>query len=1003
MAPVYKNKSADELKKEFHKTTSISSSMNVGSTVLKDVEKVSKQKVKSPIMQKAAKSLSCVKNVQPPTEAEIKKVRKNAGVKQRADGIKEADRMTKASIKHINRAKLFKLQSAPAPEISEDEKKQRVENLRTLDLSKLAFENADESADENLLKHYQTLKTNFGCLDLLEQSVEADRETVTDENLQSHIEAEAQLRTLQDVRTFYEIREALMANEYYSLLPEEQMSSKSYMDMRTRLEELLEEEKRDYNLIDYYQNLIRLKELGITDAESIQKRKNEYIEKLYSKEKEDDRVPADEMKKIAIGFHEMQEMLNKRGSFYSEDEKANYIAQYFEVLKDDIEKFKGEADNTYEYMPKLLEEYNKYKDNPPQLLQNEETSDIVANKAGGEAGVLEKRKDTLDGITLDAKQKEGLNKIRAFLMRRSCREKEKHAAFVHHFLQAPPEQQLTAFYLLENGKQEVAVGTDFYAALHDYTPDLENFKKRVRGRTFSLNWQAISDATVAAKGMSKEIEAYSTFEKTLTRVDSDFEESITAEDKKENYQEQGHKALEAISYHLGMLELLYRNNGLHKDMSPDMVPDQKIRARMYEEYRKIGDLAAKLDEISKKDKNFQSDQQNRNADGKEGEYKEKEGPDVAMGVMAGIGVTAYINTYPNLAMANVQKIAQATRNPKLMTFIMNKDVAASGASFTAISSVCTSILSFYGMYKLWNKEGLTSADKFAQWTQVTAGETVGLVSGGATVTKVLTMTGKVAPTSVKLARTGVALGAIGVAASSAAFIASGVQLGRTVSSGNDIKRSKAALKDKEGKALQANKPITADEQKLKRFLTHQERDVKRQKASKAVAFVNSSIGVFSGITGMTGVLAPVAIVAGILSFVGGEIWNKVVDRKWRNSIISKAVDEQLGLDGIVEELKKNERLAKMKDDDLRKLAREEALARFGYTSTKKYFKHVCTEFAELLYNKVFVDKEISDADRKMYRDALESLGIKVKEPSEKNKKKTKPYPPVSAIVDKLMG
>ena len=1004
MAPVYKKKTAAEIVKDIHKTTSVSASINVGSGALKDVEAIS-DKVSSPIMKKAAKSLPVVKNVKTPTKEMIKKVRKNAGVKQRSDGIKEADRMSKAGVKHLSRYQLAKLQREPAQELDEVQKQQQAAKLRTLDLSKLAFENADESADENLLKHYHKLKANFACLDTFEDSVIQARETVTEQNLESHIADEAQLRTLQDVRTFYELREALMANEYYSILPEEQMMSKSFFEMRTRLVELLNAKERDYNLIDYYQNLIRLKELGITDAESIQKRKESYIEKLNSREKADDRDPSDEMKKIADGFHEMQEMLNKRGSFYSDEEKKNYITQYFDIIKDDIEKFSMDAEMALGHVPGLMEAYQEYKDQAPEMIEEEETSGIVSEKVGGEAAKLEKRKEPLNGIEISAKQKEGMRKIQAFLLRRSCREKEKYGAFVHHFLQAPPEQQLTAFYLLENGKQEYAMGSDFYTALHDYTPDLGKFKERVRGRTFSLKWQAISNAVVAAKDMSKEMAAYAELEQNVTRADTEFRESVTAEDKKESYQEQGYKALDAIGYHLGMLELLYRNSGLHPDMSPDMVQDEKLRARMYEEYRKIGSLAAELEQISGKDKNFKSIQPERNIAGQGSELKVRNGMDVTTGVMVGIGVTAYINTYPNLAMGNIQKIAKATMNPKLLTFLANKDVAASGASFTAISSICTGILSFYGMYKLWNKAGLTSADKFAQWTQLAAGETVGMVSGAATVTNVLSLTGKIAPTSAGVIKTGVALGAIGVVASSAVMLSSGVQLGRTVSSGNDIKRAKAALTEKEENAIKSKKPITADDKKLKRFLTHQERDIKRQKASKSVAFVNSGIGVFSGVTALTGVLAPIAIVAGILSFVGGEIWNKIVDRKWRNNIINKAVDDQLGLDDIVKELKsrhKNkDRLAGMKDDDIRNMAREEALARFGYNNSRQYFRQVCKEFAEMLYRKVFVEK-LDAAEKKMYRDALESLGMKIKEPKA-GRKKDGPYPPASAILAKLMG
>ena len=1000
MAPVYKKKTVEEAVYDLNQETTISASISAGTTTLQPVEKIS-ERVASPIMSNSVKELTPVLKIKLPDKALIKKVREEAGIKQRSNAIKETNRQTQAATKYLMQKRLYLLQQQPAAEYTQEVMDNQAEKLRTLDLSEMVFKDSGLNFDKNFLDNYDKIKANLACIDAFETKVVNARATLTEKDLPAHLESEAQLRTLKDIRSFYELRASLMANPYYSVLPLDKLLKTPYKDLLSSLDDFLDAEEKDYNLIDYYQTLIRLHNLGITDTKSVQARKAEYLQKLsYSKEDSDDRDGAEEIKKIEIGYRKLLEMLDDRKTLYSENEKKKYTDQFFAAHQKDIMAFDKFADKDDDFYEKFRLDYEHYL-NSPKAEYAEETADLLSKTVGDDDARLQRRKsdEIPEGIEINEKQIEEMRKIQAFLLRRSCREKEKYGPFIHHFLQTPLEQQLTAFYLLETGREKVSMGSDFFLAINEYTPNLSNFKKMVRGRTFSLKWQSICDAVQGAKDLSKEMETYAQLITDTKNADESFEESKKGDD---NYSEQGYKALDSIGYHLGVLEFLYRSAGMHKDMSPDMVKDEKLRARMFAEYRKIGDLAAQLEEISKKDPNFE-DPESHVQEGETSEYKEKEGPDVAAGIMAGVGVTAYINTYPNLAMANIQKIAKATNNMKLLMFLGNKDVAASGASFTAISSICTGILSTYGMYKLWNKEGLTSADKAAQWTTLSAGATVGLVQGSSTVLTIMTLKHKIDPKSAGFTRAGVALGAIGVVASTAATVASGIQLGRTVSSGLDIKRSRTALDEKK----KAKNPISTDEKTLDRFLTHQQRDVSRQKASKSVAFVNSGIGTFSAISAMTGVLAPLSIVGGIISFVGGEIWNKIVDRAWRNSIIKKAVDEKLGLNDLVAKLKQSHsnkaELSKMKDDDLKNIVRDEAMANYGFTSFKSYFKHVCTEFAKLLYNKVFEDTEVSEKDRNMYEDALKSLGMKIKKPKPGKKEKGVPYPPVNAIVTKLMG
>jgi molybdenum cofactor biosynthesis enzyme len=457
-------------------------------------------------------------------------------------------------------------------------------------------------------------------------------------------------------------------------------------------------------------------------------------------------------------------------------------------------------------------------------------------------------------------------------------------------------------------------------------------------------------------------------------------------------------ALEAISYHFGMLEHLYRNAGLHPDMEPDMVPDEKLRQRMYEEYAKIAQFATKLEEVAGKDPAFNEAQPNHVKEGNTDSYKEKKKTDIVGGIKEGVETVQTINSYPSQVLGTAKKIKKATENKKLEEFLNKKAVGFTGVSLSVISAVCTGLLTAYNMYKLWNKEGLTSADKFAQWTGHFGKAGSSLVSTGNTITGILTTTGKVSEKAAGMTKATTALSVGGIVFSTVGTVVAGIQLGRAVSCGNDVERAQKELNKKNKNAR------SMEEKKLARFLKHQELDIMRQKGSKSVTFVNSCIGLFGGIASLTGVLLPVAIVAGVTAFTANEMWSKFGDKEIRNSIILRAVDDQLGIGNLVNKIRRNhpnkDKLKRMDNEKLKNMVRDEALAGFGYTSYKKYFKQVCTEFAKLLYSKVF-EENLTVNEKQMYKDALESLGMKIKEPAVGSREK--PYPTISAIVTKLMG
>lgn len=994
MAPVYKQKTKEQIVADIRKTSSISSAFNVGTGLLGDVEKVSRR-VKSPIMASAKEKLATIRNIKDPSLEMIETARKNAGVKKKADAYKDSTITSKAASKAaLQRSYADSYNDGIVLEEDIRSEEDKAQSLLDLDLKELMFEGSGMSAEENLIENYALLKGYFNNIDILEDQLNDDLEGIADNKLEEHIQKRAQLLTLKDIRAYYELREALLGNVYYSVLPLDEMVKMPYKKLRERLDELYAAEDRDANLIDYYQNIIRLKELDITDVKSVEARKKKYIEKLNPREKEDDRDGKAEIVKIAKGYWSLRSMFVLRKGFYSGNEINKYLAQFFEAHQADIAKFEKNAPTFQkndpadgDFVGQLFRDYETYKKGV-HLDAEEKTSERVGQLAKGEATKLEKSDEVPEGIRIEADQAEGIRKVKAFLLRRACRENNHYGPFVHHFLQSPPQQQLVAFYLMEHGKTEAYMGSDFYMALNGYVPDLDAIKKKIRGRTFSLKWKKICDAVQAVKGMSADIAAYAELEQGITNSKEEFTSA-------DNAHSQGGAVFKEISYRFAMIQLLYRNAGLHPDMSLDMVKDEKIRSRLYDEFHKIVELAGQIEEIAKNDKEFDAKQSDLNKAGAQDTYKEKAEKTFMQKSTSALSVVNRINGYPSTANLHGQKISQLNHDSAKWFFDL-KAVGIAGFSMTSIAAFCTTVNTLYGMYNTYNAEGLTDADKTAKWLGLGSGIVTGLNLGAIATKTILNLTNIVDATSKGSVLAGDIFGGIGVVTSVAGTVASAIQLGRVKSSANDIERSKEKMDviNKSGKIL------TSDEEKLNRFLSHQTRDLKREKTSKYVDLARNSANMIVSYSGATGALIPIAVAAGLLSFIAGETYG-FYDRHQRKEIIKKAVDEQLGVDKIIAELKKEQpELAAHTDDELKKMAREEAIAQCGYTSYKKYFKQVCVEFAQMLYRKVFEEK-LSENDRLMYEDALKSLGMKITKPAKGSD--DKPYPTVNAIVAKLMG
>ena len=1012
MAPKekYVKKTNAQILAGINQKASMSSTLNAGNTRLEQPE-LKNKKVRPKIMKKAEMDLPLISEIEKPKLEEVRKAQEQAGAMRVTTSYKNGRRMRRANEKKERQDRLANKRNNLNINLTEGDIEGTIENFKTMDAAELMFMNSAQRPDETLVEHYVDLQAQFMCIDEYEEQLNERIKLGKDEDAENLAAEMAQLNTLKDVRSFYQIHEELMANKYYFMLPRDHMLSMSYKDLRTHLDELYakKEADRDLSLIDFYQNLIRLKQLGITDEKSIRERKEKYLNELTRGEEIDDRDGTKEMKKIAEGYKSFLADLEEKKDFYTEKERKEYIAQFMDTHRGDIEKFKGDANKSDSDHTKLLADFQKYVDDLKKVADEEDkeaeenkeaeeqsASKIVEDSIEVKQGKLEKRSEPLQGVTISPEQQVAMKRVGAYLLRRSCLESKKYAAFVHHFLQAPPEQQLVAYYLLENDIQDAFMSSAFYEAISDYKPNLKAIKKNIKTKTFSSapDWKAVTNAVQAAKGLSGEMKQFSEYQEKIKELDA-----TVKIDKEGNTdaKTQGAHLLENIAYRYGMLAQLYRNAGLHPDMSPDMVPDVKLRARLYRELAAIGKMAGELEEITKNNADLDIQQEDKEKNGRTDKYKEKQDKTVAAHIQEKGGKLNKILSYP-LAPYRSLGLWYTTKNGWGKDFLSIGAVGYIGNSLSAVSAIIGGYSAIYGMTKLWGNKDITIVDKYTGWVSGVSG-TIGAASGTTFSVRNMLAVGNVMDSKGATFTTmGSITGGIGLAVSCVSGVVSGYQLGKVYSSGKDIRLAKEKMN------ARADNPIFTEKKTLLRFFDHSEREISRQKASKYVNLAKSGAGIFVATAGLVPVLTPIAAAVSLISFVGGAVYDHC-DKNRRKGVIKKAVDDQLGLDGVITALKdkhKNKaKFATMDQEKLREMARDEAVARFGYSSYKTYFIEVCREFAELLYRKLFKEPDEDAEGREMYLKAIMSLGLKVTLPDKE--KGISAQPTEKAIIAKLMG
>ena len=146
---------------------------------------------------------------------------------------------------------------------------------------------------------------------------------------------------------------------------------------------------------------------------------------------------------------------------------------------------------------------------------------------------------------------------------------------------------------------------------------------------------------------------------------------------------------------------------------------------------------------------------------------------------------------------------------------------------------------------------------------------------------------------------------------------------------------------------------------------------------------------------MTG-LAPVGAALGLLTLVSA-FRHKLEDMAVQDANRKLAVDEYLDLNGLIEKLRKDhpqdQRFRGKITEEVKEEIRCEALAMQGFSSYQDCFRHICMEFASVLYDKAIADPDPGDDD--MYMNALKSLGMKIDTEAGK--------PTVAAIATRIMS
>ncbi len=757
------------------------------------------------------------------------------------------------------------------------------------------------------------------------------------------------------------LRYSLISNKYYAVLPKDASFKLSREEIISRLARLYgaEPDQRNAELISFYENLVRVKDFEasakeapaaaevVANAHQITDEERRSNEKVFAKNEQ----------KLMEGVHDVNEW-NRRLT--------------------------------------LMQNVMKHGQNPDE------------NFLAGSA------------IPITAEMKEGIRQCLAWMYRNSCKTSHSKLAFVHKLASSAPEKILLALYLVEKGKQDAPDVDDFYKATHGYVPNYAAFKGKLVASRFKfwkrlgknsqddvVNWGALGAAvryaTSGTVDTPSDLDKFTQCTSAISRFDNEINND------EDNSVEKRDHMVQRLEQKGNLILTYYRSAGLKPDMPVDMLPNREMRAevtnllqQITDEMQQIRDLTANLPEENAADP-IQYD--NMGDAQKEQKLKGPDEPSSIISLLDTAMKPIKVISSANSGMGVARDYNDSVENLVTHSAYNNTFLALGGVS--AVIGAILAIKKVVGVAK--SASGLSLADHVAQALDVSGGLVnslgIGTVAGTKITTAMMGITDvhKAPPhwygtTQVKsvgdsfnTVSGGIQFvaGCVSIAAGTVMTTAGAIQLGRYKSSRKDLENVDRALKAK-------NAPLSPEQQKLRRFMNHQNRMVSMQGSSATMQTISGITTLIGGVLTVSGIFAPIGVGISILSTLGNVGFGIYQSRVTKKKAIKETVDENLNItaESVRQAKETNPALQNKSDSDVRDIIRQETMGALGFANYKQCYAHFMKEFALMLYDTVMNKDRNNEPDWDIYHNALKSLGMHM----DIQKKK----PTASAIYSKLM-
>ncbi len=623
--------------------------------------------------------------------------------------------------------------------------------------------------------------------------------------------------------------------------------------------------------------------------------------------------------------------------------------------------------------------------------------------------------------SIDDTKRESMRRILEWMYRNCCRSSESKEPFVYKLTQARSDQLLLMFYLIEHDMMSAPSAQCYQTAMNDYVPSLEGIRDKVvaskwkfwkrMGRDHNdmvLNWTKLGAAARFALNCDiledhrRYTDQIAAAERNINGASDD--DHIT---KRDQY-------LALLNAKGRMLLTMYRSAGLSNDMPPQLIEDLRLRQKvltMLAEFKE--DTAKLIEEINltgygNSKKTLRKLKKDKKAEDAEGQEEEGIGEDIEDLAAAGRSTDMIEGLVRSLKVFG-NPVSDAVDTP------VYAGVVGGLGAVSGILGFISSIVNAHGIRL--GADAMSAAEHTARSIGVTQDmmESVnGIVVGTTGLTGVFTDLGETeqvmglyhggvrsASEAFSSVSGGIEFvtGCVSVVTGGLQIASGSVEHRRAISSKKDLVRSRRAF---DAKKLQVGEAgLTEEQKKLRRLLDHQDRAVQDQKVTAGWKIAAGTVKMAAGALTVSGILAPLG---GLLALTGTilDVGAGVLYARHRKRMTRKAaVDDGLGLDAVIDALKRKSEKARAADpEELRNRVRQEELGKRGYSNYKQFFSDICREYAMLLYKHVFQMSD-TDPDYNMYLDALKSLGTKLVIP--KDHPGQRPFPTPEVIYAKLMG